>query len=131
MLNPRDDLFNDPYLRAVRRAAHPKPEDIERADDKRPDPLDVRRSAAEVWGLSVDELLMPCRGREYVYPRFAASLALSAICRLSNGRIAELTGGKDVSTALHAVRKARQLRSQNADFSEKLTRLFAIYGRKI
>jgi hypothetical protein len=90
---------------------------------------DVVSAAAEVFGVSVDDLLSPSRKRSVAYPRFAAFHILHKVIRLSLPTIGK-TFKRDHTTILSGVRKAAILRRKDPAFAGR-SRLLAAELRRL
>lgn len=76
-------------------------------------PLDcwaIINAVADAWGVSVDDLRAPKRDRRFAYPRFAAQLLIRERNGWSTPKIGKLFGGRDHSTVMAAVKRAKGLR---------------------
>lgn len=64
----------------------------------------IVRQVAERHGITVEELLGPCRARRFAWPRQEAAYRLRTETPLSFAQIGERLGGRDHTTIIHAIR---------------------------
>lgn len=67
---------------------------------------DIRREVAEVWGLTVSELVSDNRTKKYVRARGVAFWLAYRCTRFSLPQLGKEFGGRDHTTILHAVHEA-------------------------
>lgn len=90
---------------------------------------DVLAVVADVFGVSIAELLGPRRPRYLAYPRFAAMHILHKVVRLSLPTVG-VTFKRDHTSCLHGVRKAALLRRNDPGFAGR-SRLLARELRRL
>ena len=88
--------------------------------DERPCDV-IRHSVCEIWEVSMMDLLSERKHRYLVEPRWAGMLAASERTPYSLPRIGREFGGRDHTTVMYGLRKARQLL---AGQRQPFTRLF-------
>jgi chromosomal replication initiation ATPase DnaA len=80
--------------------------------------------AADLFGVTVDDLTGPRRHRHIVQARQAAAWSLrTCYPTMSMESIGQLLGGRDHSTIVHAIQRAEQLAREDAKYRERLRTL--------
>jgi chromosomal replication initiator protein len=82
---------------------------------------EIQHQTAAALSLDVNELLSTHRGRHVVYARQVAMYLSRELTQLSLSAIAQLFGGRDHTTVLHAHRKIRARALQDADTRSLIT----------
>jgi hypothetical protein len=70
----------------------------------------IIRAVADAWGVTVDDLCSPKRHRVFAYPRYAAMAMLQERLGWSSPKIGKLLGGRDHSTVITGIKRAKGLR---------------------
>ena len=78
---------------------------------------------AAYFGLSIEELTGPSRGRHLVMARQIAMYLCRELTDLSLPKIGQQFGGRDHTTVMHAERKIRQLMSERRSVFNQVTEL--------
>jgi len=113
-------------LELAREALGPRLEDEE---DRGPAPEDIRKRIAEVWGVSVDNLISKRRTKQLTVPRQVAMYLIKTLLDLPYTEIGSLFGGRDHSTVIHSVNKVEADMAGNADFRHRVQKLMDEFGR--
>ncbi|MDE5831442.1 MAG: hypothetical protein K2H64_00380 [Desulfovibrio sp.] len=88
-----------------------------------PDAAGIIKKVAKNFGLKFQDLTAPSRKPEPLLARQIAMFLLREKLGLSYAEVGELFGGKDHSTAIHAVKKIRKLKDTDKNARELLTKL--------
>lgn len=83
----------------------------------------IKATVCKYFGLSVREIDSPRRTKELLECRFACMLLGKELTFLSYPQIGRQTGGRDHTTALHAVRQAAKRCLTDASFCHAITHL--------
>jgi len=113
-------------LDLAREALGPRLEDEE---DRGPTPEEIRRRTADVWGVSVDNLVSKRRTKQLTVPRQVAMYLIKTLLDLPYTEIGGLFGGRDHSTVIHSVNKVEADMASNAEFRHRVHKLIEEFGR--
>lgn len=98
----------------------------------------VIRAAAQHFGIKRSRLTGPSRKRDVVQPRHIAMFIAKTKAKTSLPEIGRRFGGRDHTTALHAIRKIENLKTRDAEIAksiaaiaEELDRIIAEAGDRI
>ena len=83
----------------------------------------ILRATAELFGLSVDDITGPRRQRPLVKARQVSMYVFRELTELSYPDIARVFGGRDHTTAIHAVQKITEQMSEQQDIFNQVTDL--------
>jgi len=75
---------------------------------------------SDIFDVPVEEIVGLSRRREVIRPRFATSYLLHMVGDLGPSEIARMFGGKDHTTILNHISRARALMAEDALFSESI-----------
>lgn len=76
---------------------------------------EIQRAVAVYFGLSVEELLSPVRGRRIARPRQIGMYLAKELGKRSTPDIGQRFGGRDHTTVIHAVRQVKRLMAEDPD----------------
>jgi chromosomal replication initiator protein len=80
----------------------------------------IQAAVAKAWGISPAALVSQSRAREVAIPRQAAMLLCNELTNAHLKEIGNAFGGRDHSTVIHSLERARYLRSADKLFAERL-----------
>jgi chromosomal replication initiator protein len=80
----------------------------------------IQAAVAKAWGISATALTSKSRAREVAIPRQAAMLLSRELLNAHLTEIGNAFGGRDHSTVIHSLTRARYLRSADQNFAERL-----------
>jgi chromosomal replication initiator protein len=80
----------------------------------------IQAAVAKVWGVSASALSSKSRAREVAVPRQAAMLLSRELLNAHLTEIGTAFGGRDHSTVIHSLDRARYLRGTDHTFAERL-----------
>jgi chromosomal replication initiator protein len=80
----------------------------------------IQSAVAKAWGVSPAALTSKSRTREVAVPRQAAMLLSREMLNAHLADIGNAFGGRDHSTVIHSLERARYLRAADQDFAERL-----------
>ncbi len=80
----------------------------------------IQSAVAKAWGISAAALMSKSRTREVAVPRQAAMLLSRELLNAHLADIGNAFGGRDHSTVIHSLERARYLRAADQDFAERL-----------
>jgi chromosomal replication initiator protein len=80
----------------------------------------IQSAVAKAWGVSPAALTSKSRTREVTVPRQAAMLLSRELLNAHLADIGNAFGGRDHSTVIHSLERARYLRAADQDFAERL-----------
>jgi chromosomal replication initiator protein len=80
----------------------------------------IQSAVAKAWGVSPAGLTSKSRTREVAVPRQAAMLLSRELLNAHLADIGNAFGGRDHSTVIHSLERARYLRAADQDFAERL-----------
>jgi chromosomal replication initiator protein len=80
----------------------------------------IQAAVAKAWGVSASALSSKSRAREVAVPRQAAMLLSRELLNAHLSEIGNAFGGRDHSTVIHSLQRAKYLRSADQDFAERL-----------
>ncbi|MBQ0753924.1 MAG: chromosomal replication initiator protein DnaA [Gammaproteobacteria bacterium] len=86
----------------------------------------IQRVVAEYYNLKIADLLSPRRSRSVTRPRQVAMSLSKELTTHSYPEIGDGFSGRDHTTVLHACRKVKQLRDEDADFEQDYQNLHRI-----
>jgi len=86
----------------------------------------IQKTVAEYYKIKVSDLLSKRRSRSIARPRQMAMALSKELTNHSLPEVAEVFGGRDHTTVLHACRKIKELIESNNDISEDYTNLLRI-----
>lgn len=90
---------------------------------------DIIRLAANVAGITVAEMMGPGRSTKFVQARFAVYL-VSQERGLSTPEIGRRVGGRDHSSVLHGIARAKDMEKRDPEFARIMARLRGYAGVK-
>lgn len=82
----------------------------------------ILEAVAKSFHVTADDLKSASRHTRHTIPRFAACLMLREEGRMSYPQIGRMLGGRDHSTIIYAVRRARQLLLDDPGFADAYQR---------
>jgi len=80
----------------------------------------IQSAVAKAWGISASALTSKSRTREVAVPRQAAMLLSRELLNAHLADIGNAFGGRDHSTVIHSLERARYLRAADQEFAERL-----------
>lgn len=80
----------------------------------------IQSAVAKAWGISAAALTSKSRTREVAVPRQAAMLLSRELLNAHLADIGNAFGGRDHSTVIHSLERARYLRAADQEFAERL-----------
>lgn len=80
----------------------------------------IQAAVAKAWGVSPSALVSKSRARQVAIPRQAAMLLSRELLNAHLAEIGNAFGGRDHSTVLHSLERARYLRNADQQFAERL-----------
>jgi chromosomal replication initiator protein len=80
----------------------------------------IQTAVAKAWGVSAAALTSKSRTREVAVPRQAAMLLSRELLNAHLADIGNAFGGRDHSTVIHSLERARYLRAADQEFAERL-----------
>lgn len=80
----------------------------------------IQAAVAKVWGVSTAALVSKSRVREIAIPRQAAMLLCDELTNAHLKEIGNAFGGRDHSTVIHSLERAKHLRKEDKLFAERL-----------
>lgn len=80
----------------------------------------ILNKSAIAFYVSPFDIVRHSRRREFAFARFAAAYLLRKYTDMSSAQIGQVLGGRDHSTVLHAIKRARQLQADSQSFGERL-----------
>ncbi len=86
-------------------------------------PETIRSRAAEMWGVSVDDLISKRRKRAVTVPRQVAMYLIKTQLDLPYSDIGGLFGGRDHSTVIHSVNKVEAEMAADLSFGRRVRKL--------
>ena len=86
-------------------------------------PETIRSRAAEMWGVSVDDLISKRRKRAVTVPRQVAMYLIKTQLDLPYSDIGGLFGGRDHSTVIHSVNKVEADMAADLSFGRRVRKL--------
>ncbi|WP_374764822.1 chromosomal replication initiator protein DnaA [Yunchengibacter salinarum] len=98
-------------------------QDLIRANDRKLTIDEIQRTVAEYYNLRLSELLSTRRARNIARPRQVAMYLAKQLTSRSLPDIGRRFGGRDHTTVMHAVRKVDDLRRDDSQLDEDITRL--------
>jgi len=110
----------------AREALGPRLEDEE---DRGPTPEEIRHRTADVWGVTVENLVSKRRTKQLTVPRQVAMYLIKTQLDLPYTEIGALFGGRDHSTVIHSVNKVEADMAGNAEFRHRVQKLRNEFGR--
>jgi len=97
--------------------------DLLALQDKQVSIDNIQRVVAEYYKIKMSDLLSKRRSRSVARPRQVAMSLAKELTNHSLPEIGETFGGRDHTTVLHACRKIKQLREEDADIREDVNNL--------
>ncbi len=98
-------------------------QDLIRANDRKLTIDEIQRMVAEYFNLRLSEMLSERRARNIARPRQIAMYLSKQMTSRSLPEIGRRFGGRDHTTVMHAVRKVEDLRKDDSQLNEDITRL--------
>ena len=98
-------------------------QDLIRANDRKLTIDEIQRAVADYFNLRLAEMLSERRARNIVRPRQIAMYLSKQLTSRSLPEIGRRFGGRDHTTVMHAVRKIEDLRRDDSQIDDDLTRL--------
>ena len=80
----------------------------------------IQAAVAKIWGIAPGALASKSRARDVAVPRQAAMLLSRELLNAHLTEIGAAFGGRDHSTVIHSLSRARQLRTADQIFAERL-----------
>ncbi len=80
----------------------------------------IQAAVGKVWGLSPSVLISKSRVRQVAVPRQAAMLLVRELLNAQLTEIGAAFGGRDHSTVIHSIERAKYLREADAVFAQRL-----------
>lgn len=113
-------------IELAREALGPRLEDEE---DRGPSPEEIRKRTADVWSVSVDNLVSKRRTKQLTVPRQVAMYLIKTLLDLPYTEIGGLFGGRDHSTVIHSVNKVEADMASSANFRHRVQKLIDEFER--
>ncbi|MBL4639506.1 MAG: chromosomal replication initiator protein DnaA [Kordiimonadaceae bacterium] len=98
-------------------------QDLIRANDRKLTIDEIQRTVADYFNLRLSEMLSQRRARNIARPRQMAMYLAKQLTPRSLPEIGRRFGGRDHTTVMHAVRKIEDLRRDDSQLDEDITRL--------
>lgn len=98
-------------------------QDLIRANDRKLTIDEIQRAVADYFNLRLSEMLSQRRSRSIARPRQMAMYLAKQLTPRSLPEIGRRFGGRDHTTVMHAVRKIEDLRRDDSQLDEDITRL--------
>ena len=98
-------------------------QDLIRANDRKLTIDEIQRAVADYFNLRLSEMLSQRRARNIARPRQVAMYLAKQLTPRSLPEIGRRFGGRDHTTVMHAVRKIEDLRKDDSQLDEDITRL--------
>ena len=98
-------------------------QDLIRANDRKLTIDEIQRAVADYFNLRLSEMLSERRARNIARPRQIAMYLSKQLTSRSLPEIGRRFGGRDHTTVMHAVRKIEDLRKDDSQLDEDITRL--------
>jgi len=98
-------------------------QDLIRANDRKLTIDEIQRAVADYFNLRLSEMLSERRARNIARPRQVAMYLSKQLTSRSLPEIGRRFGGRDHTTVMHAVRKIEDLRRDDSQLDDDLTRL--------
>lgn len=98
-------------------------QDLIRANDRKLTIDEIQRAVADYFNLRLSEMLSQRRARNIARPRQVAMYLAKQLTPRSLPEIGRRFGGRDHTTVMHAVRKIEDLRRDDSQLDEDITRL--------
>ena len=98
-------------------------QDLIRANDRKLTIDEIQRNVADYFNLRLAEMLSERRARTIARPRQVAMYLCKQLTSRSLPEIGRRFGGRDHTTVMHAVRKIEDLRRDDAQLDDDITRL--------
>lgn len=98
-------------------------QDLIRANDRKLTIDEIQRAVADYFNLRLSEMLSQRRARNIARPRQVAMYLAKQLTPRSLPEIGRRFGGRDHTTVMHAVRKIDDLRRDDSQLDEDITRL--------
>ncbi|TNE61515.1 MAG: chromosomal replication initiator protein DnaA [Alphaproteobacteria bacterium] len=98
-------------------------QDLIRANDRKLTIDEIQRAVADYFNLRLSEMLSERRARNIARPRQIAMYLAKQMTSRSLPEIGRRFGGRDHTTVMHAVRKIEDLRRDDSQLDDDLTRL--------
>ena len=99
-------------------------------EDEGPTPEEIRKRTAEVWGVTVDNLVSKRRTKNFTVPRQIAMYIIKTLLDLPYTEIGGLFGGRDHSTVIHSVNKVEADMASDPDLRRRVQKLKDEFGRR-
>jgi len=87
---------------------------------------EIQKRIASYYNIRVKDMLSKIRTRNITFPRQVAMYACKQLTSMSLPGIGEQFGGRDHTTALHAIRKIDKLMNDSNEFKEEIQQLLSI-----
>jgi len=101
-------------------------QDLIRANDRKLTIDEIQRAVADYFNLRLAEMLSERRARNIARPRQIAMYLSKQLTSRSLPEIGRRFGGRDHTTVMHAVRKIEELRMDDSQIEDDLTRLLRL-----
>lgn len=98
-------------------------QDLIRANDRKVTIDEIQRAVADYFNLRLSELLSDRRARNIARPRQVAMYLAKQLTSRSLPEIGRKFGGRDHTTVMHGVRKIEELRQEDSQMDDDITRL--------
>lgn len=99
-------------------------------EDDGPTPEEIRKRTAEVWGVTVENLVSKRRTKNFTVPRQIAMYIIKTLLDLPYTEIGGLFGGRDHSTVIHSVNKVEADMAGDAELRRRVQKLRDEFGRR-
>ncbi len=101
-------------------------QDLIRANDRKLTIDEIQRTVADYFNLRLAEMLSERRARNIARPRQVAMYLSKQLTSRSLPEIGRRFGGRDHTTVMHAVRKVEDLRRDDSQLDDDITRLMRL-----
>lgn len=98
-------------------------QDLIRANDRKVTIDEIQRTVADYYSIRLSELLSDRRARNIARPRQFAMYLCKQLTNRSLPEIGRKFGGRDHTTVMHAVRKVEELKEQDSQIEDDISRL--------
>lgn len=86
---------------------------------------------SNIFGVPEDAIVGTSRLKEFMIPRFAASYLLHMVGGLGSSEIAKLYGGRNHTTIINHITRARTLLAEDLAFSESISEAEEVLGQLV
>ncbi|MGD8496083.1 MAG: chromosomal replication initiator protein DnaA [Gemmatimonadales bacterium] len=99
-------------------------------EDEGATPEEIRKRTAEVWGVTVENLVSKRRTKNFTVPRQIAMYIIKTLLDLPYTEIGGLFGGRDHSTVIHSVNKVEADMASDPELRRRVQKLKDEFGRR-